>query len=211
MESFPHIPLGEVAEIFVGFARHGKGFSRDEKRTRVKLIGMRALQSTGLDCTAIETAHFAPGFDYGSYQIAAHDILIACRAPEIRVALAPLELAGVVIDANVMALRCGPRLAPIVLAAYLQHPAGRAALERASQSTTTQKNLTVKALKKIPIPLVPLDVQAPLVRLLEVAEQQYRGAVRAAERRIQLAQQITVNTLYGGGEHGLGTISADHA
>lgn len=207
MESFSHIPLCEVAEIFVGLARHGKGFSHDETKTRVQLIGMKALQSNGLDCTAIETAYCAPGVDFSSYRIAPHDVLIACRAPEIRVALAPPEVSGAVIDANVMALRCGPRLAPIVLAAYLQHPVGRAVLERASQSTTMQKNLTVKAVKKILIPLIPLEAQAPLVRLLEIAEQQYRGAVRAAERRVQLAQQIAVNTLYGGGEHGLGTVS----
>ncbi len=195
-------PLSEVAEIFVGLARHGKGLSLDENNPSVKLIGMKALQARGLDFEAIETAHLAPDFDFSFYQIAAHDILLACRATEIRLALAPPEVAGMIIDANVLAIRCGPALAPQLLAAYLKHPAGRAVLLRASQSTTSQKNLTVKAVKKIALPIPPPEAQAQLVQLLEIAERQHQLAVFAAEKRLQVAQQIAVNTLFRGSSNG---------
>lgn len=211
MNILSRAPLSEVAEIFVGLARNSKGFSHDENRPPMRLIGMKALEKSGLDFNAIETAYFAPGFDCSAYQIAPHDVLIACRAPEIRVALAPPEAAGAVLDANVMALRCGPRLAPRLLAAYLQHPAGRAVLERASQSTTTQKNLTIKAVKKILIPLPPIEAQVQAVQLLEIAERQYHFAVLAAERRVQIAQQIAVNTLYRGNHDDPAPSATDHS
>lgn len=211
MANFPLSPLSEVAEIFVGLTRHGKGISPDENNPAVKLIGMKALQAHSLDLGAIETVHFAPGFDFSFFQIAPHDVLIACRAPEIRVALAPPEVAGMVIDANVMAVRCGPRLASTLLAAYFRHPTGKAILERMSQSTTAQKNLTVKAVKKILLPIPPREAQAPLVQLLEIAEQQYHLALLTAEKRLQVAQQIAVNTLYRGSNNDTAVASSVHA
>ncbi len=202
MSSTPLTALHEVAEIFVGLARHGKGLSLNESNPAVKLIGMKALQAHGLDCEAIETVHLTPDFDFSYYQIAEHDILLTCRATEIRVVLAPAEVAGLIIDANILAIRCGPRLAPQLLAAYLQHPAGKAVLARASQSTTSQKNLTVKAVKQIMLPLPPADVQTQLVQLLDIAEMQHRLARQAAEKRLQVAQQIAVNTLFRGSGNG---------
>ncbi len=203
-------PLSEIAEIFVGLARHGKGLSPDESRPTCKLIGLKALQAYGLDFEAIETVHLAPDFDFSYYQIAREDILLACRATEMRVVLAPPEVQGMLIDANVMAIRCGPRLAPQVLAAYLRHPAGKAALEHASQSTTLQKNLTVKELKRLALPIPPREAQTQLVQLLEVAELQYQLALQAADKRLQVAQQIVINTLFRGSSNGAGAPTTAH-
>lgn len=201
------IPLGEIAEIFVGLARHGKGLSSNENHPTHKLIGLKALQAHGLDFEAIENVHIDPEFDYSYYQIAAHDLLLACRATEMRIVLAPREVAGMLIDANVMAIRCGPRLAPQVLAAYLRHPvAGRTALEQVSQSTTAQKNLTVKAMKRLALPLPLRHEQEQLVQLLETAELQYQLALQAAEKRMLVAQQVVLNVLYRGSGNGAGAI-----
>ncbi|MEK7727889.1 MAG: hypothetical protein AAB354_05705 [candidate division KSB1 bacterium] len=211
MPELTPIPLSEVAEVFLGLARHGKGLSPEQGNPAFKLIGMKALQAHGLDFEAIETVRLAPDFDFSYYQIARHDILLACRATDLRVVLAPPEVAGMLIDANVLAIRCGPQLAPQVLAAYFQHPAGKAVLESASQSTTTQKNLTVKAVKRIALPVPPREAQAQLVQLLEVAELQYQLVLQAAEKRLQVAQQIVVNTLFRGSSNGAnaGTFAHD--
>ncbi len=205
------IPLGEIAEIFVGMARHGKGLSPEEHHPAHKLIGLKALQPHGLAFAAIETVHLLPEFDFSYYQIAAHDLLLACRATDMRVVLAPPQVAGMLIDANVMAIRCGPRLAPQVLAAYLQHPAGRAALEQVSQSTTVQKNLTVKGMKRLTLSVPSRSEQEQLVQLLEAAELQYRLALEAAEKRLLVAQQVVFNTLFRGSSNGAGVITThDH-
>lgn len=205
------IPLGEIAEIFVGLARYGKGLSSDQSHPAHKLIGLKALQPHGLDFEAIETVHLVPDFDFTYYQIASNDLLLACRAPDMRVVLAPPQVAGILIDANVMAVRCGPQLAPQVLAAYLQHPAGRAALEQVSQSTTAQKNLTVKGMKRLALPVPPRNEQEQLVQLLEAADLQYQLALQVAEKRLLVAQQVVFNALFRGSSNGAGVIAThDH-
>lgn len=203
-------PLGEVAEIFVGLARYGKGLSANADHPSFKLIGMKALQTHGLDFEAIEAIALAPEFDYSYYQLAAHDVLLACRATEMRLVLAPAEVAGMLIDANVMAIRCGPKLAPQVLLAYLRHPVGRAALEHVSQSTTAQKNLTVKALKRLALPIPTCEEQTRLVQLLEAAELHHQLALQAAQKRLEVAQQIVVNTLFRGSSNGTDAAAPAH-
>src|SRR5512145_336663 len=196
MSRFPELELGEIAEVFVGVARHGRGLSWDENNPASPLLGMKALRQQGIDFSAIEIVHLSPRTNLDNYKIAAHDILLPCRGTDLRILVAPEKAAGVLIDSNIMAIRCGPQMAYQLLAAYFQHPAGQTALLRASQSTTSQKNLTVRLVKKITLPVPPPEAQQKAVALLEAAERQHRLAVQVAEKRLALAQHLAINMLF---------------
>ncbi len=196
MSQYPELELGEIAEVFVGVARHGRGLSWDENNPAVPLLGMKALRSQGIDFNAIEIVHLSPRTNLENYRIAAHDVLLPCRGTDLRIIVAPEKAEGMLIDSNIMAIHCGPQLAYQLLAAYFQHPAGQAALLRASQSTTAQKNLTVRLVKRISIPVPPREVQQKAVALLESAERQHRLAMQVAEKRLTLAQHLAINMLF---------------
>ncbi len=196
MSKYPEMELGEIAHVFVGLARHGRGLSWEENNPAAQLIGMRALRPHGLDFGAIETVHLSPRLNLDNYKIAAHDILLPCRGTEVRVILTPGKAAGMLIDSNLMAVRCGSQLAYQLLTAYFQHPTGLAALLRASQSTTAQKNLTVRLVKKISLPVPPREVQDKAVALLQAGEQQHRLALQVAEKRLALAHNLAINLLF---------------
>jgi len=195
MPTHRKLELGEIADVFVGVARHGRGLSWEENNPEAKLLGMKALRHEGLDLSAAETIHLAPHASLANYRIAAYDLLLPCRGMDFRIVLAPEEAAGMLIDSNIMALRCGPQLAPQLLVAYLQSPAGQTALLRASQSTTSQKNLTVRLAKKMTIPVPPLAVQQKAVALLEAATRQHQFALQVAAKRLTLAQHLAVKTM----------------
>jgi hypothetical protein len=196
MSRFPELELGEIAEVFVGVARHGRGLSWDENNPAAPLLGMKALRQQGIDFSAIEIVHLSPRTNLDNYKIAAHDILLPCRGTDLRILVAPEKAAGALIDSNIMAIRCGAQMAYQLLAAYFQHPAGQTALLRASQSTTSQKNLTVRLAKKITLPVPPPEAQQKAVALLEAAERQHRLAVQVAEKRLALAQHLAINMLF---------------
>lgn len=199
MPTYPLLPLDEIAEVFVGLARQGRVARAQKYGLRMSLIGMKAIHQTGLNWEAIETVSLMPDIDPAFYQIAADDLLITCRGTDVRLALAPEKAAGMLVDSNIIVVRCGPQFLPAVLHAYFRHPAGRNVLEKASQSTTKQKNLTVRALKKIKLPAPPLSRQHQLARLLAAAERQHALALAAAEKRLEIARQITLNTLFENG------------
>lgn len=196
MPTYPLLPLDEIAAVFVGLARQGRVARAQKYGLRMSLIGMKAIHQTGLNWEAIETVSLMPDIDPAFYQIAADDLLITCRGTDVRLALAPEKAAGMLVDSNIIVVRCGPQFLPAVLHAYFRHPAGRNVLEKASQSTTKQKNLTVRALKKIRLPAPPLSRQHQLAKLLATAERQHELALAAAEKRLEIARQITLNTLF---------------
>ena len=197
MSTYPELELGEIAEVFVGVARPGRGLSWEENNPAVSLLGMKALRPQGIDFNALEAIHLSPRTNLDNYKIIAHDVLLPCRGTDFRILVAPEAAEGLLIDSNIMAVRCGPRLHYQLLSAYFQHPAGQAALLRASQSTTAQKNLTVRLAKKIMLPVPPLAAQQKAVTLLEAAERQQRLAVQIAEKRMALAHNLAINMLLG--------------
>ena len=195
MSKYPELELGEIAEVFVGVARHGRGLSWDENNPAASLLGMKALRQQGIDFNAIEIVHLSPRTNLDNYRIAAHDLLLPCRGTDLRIIVASEKAEGVLIDSNIMAIRCGPQMAFQLLAAYFQHSVGQAALLRASQSTTSQKNLTVRLVKKMAIPVPPPEAQQKAVALLEAAERQHQLAVQVAEKRLTLARHAAINML----------------
>jgi hypothetical protein len=195
MSKYPELKLGEIAEVFVGVARHGRGLSWDENNPSAPMLGMKALRQQGIDFNALEIVHLSPRTNLDNYRILAHDILLPCRGTDLRIVVAPEKAEGVLIDSNIMSIRCGPPMAYQLLAAYFQHPVGQAALLRASQSTTSQKNLTVRMVKKMAIPVPPAEAQQKAVALLEAAERQHHLAMQVAEKRLALAQHSAINMM----------------
>ena len=82
-----------------------------------------------------------------------------------------------------------------LLAAYLSHPDGQAALAAIAQSGTIQMNLTVNAISKLEIPLPPIDVQRQMVDMLTTADIAYESAIEAAHARRQLARSVTIDRI----------------
>ena len=87
------------------------------------------------------------------------------------------------------------RLDPRLLVAFLKHSEGQAALESVAQSATLQMNLTAGALRKIEVPVPPIEEQQQLVEILTAADEAYSAAVEAANNRQRLARQIVIDRI----------------
>jgi len=107
----------------------------------------------------------------------------------------PTALDGVVLNATLIAVRSMPALDPRLLAAYLSHPNGQAALEAVVQSATIQMNLTVNALRELEVPVPSAKDQKRMVDLLSAADLAFESAVHAAQLRRRLANEVVVDRL----------------
>ena len=192
----PQYPLNEIAKVFVGIPRYGKLVRKHDSTKAVKIIGMKAIRDFHIALEAVEEIQVSANVDLDKYRVASNDLLIPCRGTEFRVAIASKEITGMLIDSNILVIRSEPALLVSILAAYLRSPQGMSVLERASQSTTTQKNLTVRAVKTIEISVPEKSIQRQLAELLESAQQQYELAQTIAQKRLNIAQQITLNKLF---------------
>ena len=190
-----HKQLGDIAQIYVGLPTKGADSTQVGRSGNV--LTVRSLTGTDIDPAALSVVHFNR-YNVAKYQAAPGDVLISARSTSLKTAIVPENLAGKVVNATLLGVRCLPILEPRLLVAWLNQPEGRTALEDVSQSATLQMNITVAGLSRLEIPVPPMHEQKRLVELLESADEAYAAATQAAESRRQLVQQVVVSQLLTG-------------
>ena len=184
--------LGEIATIFVGMP------TKQSQLTEYGPIGnvltVRALRDFGINHD--ELVHVdLNGRDVSKYQAKSGDLVLSARSTSLKMGIVPKELDGVVVNSTLMAVRPSSALDPRLLAAYLSHPDGQAALAAIAQSGTIQMNLTVNAVSKLEIPLPPIDVQRQMAEMLTAADVAYESAIDAAQARRRLARHVAFDSI----------------
>lgn len=190
----PICQLGSVARVSAGVPTRSEKLPGQEVTRRV--LSVRALDYSRLLAEAlIDAVPLSPEVE--RYIARTGDVIVPARSTSFGAAILPDELDGVVVNATLIGIRCGERLHPRLLAAYLRHPIGRAAIDELSQSGTAQMNITVRALAGLRIPVPPRDTQERIARMLEAADAAYDAAVHAAERRYDIANEVVLQAMTG--------------
>ena len=187
--------LKDVALVFTGLARHSGVLLRDKTGFETRMLGMKAIRDGWIEEPAIESVYVSSEQEVERYRLAENDILIPCRGTELRLSIAPARFAGLLIDSNIIAIRCGPEMLPQLLVEYFRHPRGLEALQRSSQSTTLQKNLTLRVLRKLQVPVPRLLRQQKLIALLTSAQRVHDLLMTIAEKKMMVARHIALNQM----------------
>jgi hypothetical protein len=190
MNTPPHmLPLEKVAEVIPGVATRTPPAQGGARNQRVLTVW--ALTEHGIDAGDIAELDVL-GKIADNQRLQPGDVLLPARSTRVMAVVVPPALAGIPINATLVAVRCGPQLNPQILAAYFNHPAGQLAIQSAAQSGTAQINLTAAALRQLPVPVPPPDQQACLAEMLSAADEAYTAAIQAAETRLRLARNLAV-------------------
>lgn len=193
--SVQHAPLNEIAQLFMGLFATARP---DESSVSepIPMLSVRWLSNPEEPLPAMYVSRNNPD-RIDRYRVQPGDVLVSSRSTTLRVGVVPPDIHSVPINSTLLGVRCSPDLLPELLAAYLRHPAGAAHLSAASQSGTVQMNLTASTLGNIPVPVLPIDEQHELARLLASADAAHDHAVAAAELRRQVAHDIVIASMTG--------------
>jgi len=184
-----NLPLPQVADIQAGVPTYPDADAIASFLTVKNLTEDGRLQGSG-DALKPELKKIQ------RYLLKASDILLAARSTSLRCAMLDAESVPAFFNSTLLRIRCNPDfLNPEFLYAWLSHPVGRDAVASVSRSGTAQMSLTVAGLKKLNVPVPPIDSQARLAELLSSARQAHSAAVTAAETRLSLAREIALHSL----------------
>lgn len=191
-QTSPPVPLGRHAHVYSGVPT--RAVAKGGSSGAMRVLSVRSLVGSNIHPEwLVDVA--AVSRNPEKYTAKAGDVVIPSRSTSFTAAVVPRELDGVVINATLIGIRCSDRLNPRLLAAYLRHPQGRAAVEEWRQSGTAQLNVTVNALNHLLVPLPSRETQEQLVRVLDAAEMAYDVAIHAAERRMHVANEIMIQAM----------------
>lgn len=188
--------LGDLAHIFTGVPLRTRTLSLSDAVSQLRLLDTRSI--TGGWITAALSSIDEASFNYNpKYTVQPLDVVIAARGSSLKTALVPAEAAGAVISGNVIAIRTDPQqLNPVMLLAFLQTPAGIAALMSGVQTSTALLSLRPSAVAAIDLPLMPLIKQNIIAELYLASLESHRFAIAAAEARRNLAINVISDQLF---------------
>lgn len=169
-----------------------------------QLLTMRCLGERGeIDREAISWVASGEGGgrrDVERFQVREDDVLIAARSTQVRASVVPADLADAVFNSTLVVVRCGPAgqraLEPALLAAFLRHDLGQAAIDRVVRTSSNVRVVTVSSLEALEVPVPPLEIQAQLVELVRESEAAFRHALEVARRRRELALDTAVTLMF---------------
>ncbi len=122
------------------------------------------------------------------------DVVITARGSVVRAAVATVEHVGVVLGPNLIAVRLGARLLPLLLAAYLRLPAVQGILLGVRKGAAVPA-LTVGDLNRLRIVLPPPDRQEALRRFVDLSTTYSATVARAAAARAAASADLVARIL----------------
>ena len=131
----------------------------------------------------------------GHYLVQPGDVLVTCRGTQLKVAVVPDNLKSAMITANIIALRLNKQVLPGFVAAYFRTDSGQKDLLSNVASVSAQIVLNVADIAKTNIPVPPLALQEQIVKLTDIAEEQYRLNIEMANLNRKIANQVLIDML----------------
>lgn len=184
-----------VEDIFLGLSLSRQPLG-DMKRIPTLMVNAKDLQSGFLpNRENLQESEVPEGSQIDRFRLQVGDVVMTARGT-IKVAGVSEEQAGAIAGANLIIVRPGEWLAAPLVLAFLRHPSTLAILARLSVGTTVP-SINVGAVAGLEVVLPSSERQTQLSQLVELADEHFSSARRAAELRHMLAQEVAMKELAG--------------
>lgn len=180
-------PLGEIAQIQGGIQKQAK---RRPDKNPYPFLRVANVTASGLDLNEVHTIELF-GEEIKKFRLARGDLLVVegNGSPDQvgRAALWDESIPDAVHQNHLIRVRPGPRILPEYLGLVWNTPKTRERLTSVASSTSGLHTLSVSKLRRVELPVPPLDEQRRIVEILEEHLSHLDAAIRligTARRRL---------------------------
>ena len=179
-----------VSAIFIGFPGSRPTHQESQNAPTARIVNIRDIQNDALpeNPEELPTVTLPPQVDTTKFKVRAGDVLIAARGL-LKVASVSERLSGVLVAANLIVVRPGPRLAAPLVLEFLRHPETKQKLEQLRTGTTVP-SLNVSAVAGLEVRIPSAAEQLKLAGLAQASERNFQAIMHAAAMRRQIAQTV---------------------
>ena len=196
--SWPTRTLASVVEcVFVGLPTARYVARGVEESISVPVLSVGDIHDDQVnDLRNVTMVGLRPGA-IDRFRVRGGDVLVACRGTQLKAALVSPEIAGAFASSNIIVVRPGEAIAPELVAALLRSPVWQDVLRSRARSSAGLMQLTLKDLEDLPVPMLPLELQAELVLLIQAEREHYWSALAAANLRRARVETLVSRVLLG--------------
>ncbi|WP_160841200.1 N-6 DNA methylase [Halobacillus halophilus] len=172
--------LGDIAEIYRGINLTPKQLI--EGNGNYKIIKLSDVENGEISVDNINPVEIKIQKKLDSYIANEGDLIISCRGAKIKVAVVPQHEGNLILSQNFHGLRVKNDIDPYFLKAYLESPVGQFLLE-GIQTGTSIKNINIKDLKNLYVPILSIEHQKDISKRYRKAKEDYLMAVKKAQEQ----------------------------
>ncbi len=196
LSNIKKIQLSQLADkIFQGISHSVRTKSGDDESS-IPIINVKDIVDGRITDDSLDSVSIDDHKDINRYTVRTNDVVITCRGTLLKSAVVPEGFNGYLITSNLIAIRLRDNFEPLLLSTYFHDPMMQKTLLAHARSSTMQIAFTVSDIGKVEIPLIPLESQKKLSKLISAAETQYNSAIRAATLRREIAYNIALNSFH---------------
>lgn len=168
------LPLADLLRAKItGLSSYYLKLEEGDPSVEVSLINLGDLVDDAIDTETVKIVAVKKTEKLKSDTLLPGDVVFTLRGSPLRAVVAGDDVAGAVLSANLVGLRCSELIQPEILAAWFNSSAGQhALLTRAGKSTLT--GISLKELLEIEIPVPPKAQQDLMSKYLALASEHLR-------------------------------------
>lgn len=195
-EKIKMIPL----ENLVNNLKTGLSFSYYAKKNEstegeeVPFINTKSIKRGTVDFQSLDTIKVEETKIREKERVSTNDLLITIRGSTFKAAVAGSNINGLLFSSNLIALELNKKVAPEVIAAYLNSPWGQMELESRSGGLTI-KGINTKKILEISVPVLPNETQQKFASYITFANEQNNILKEMISLREQTIDSILENML----------------
>lgn len=194
-----NLPLCLLAsEIYRGMNISSK--SVKEGKGEYKVIKLSDVQDGEINLNDLANVSLLRNSKVSMYIVQEGDVIVSNRGASIKIAVIPKTEGNVILSHNFIGIRCGNRINPYFLKAYLESPLGQYLLN-SKQIGTNILTINPKDLKDIKVPVLDMNEQVKIAEGFRNTVTKYREAIRQAEEEkkqsfLKLYEQMGIRSSF---------------
>lgn len=203
--------LKELADIFQGIARAGRGVGARSGEWRLRIVESGDVRDDGwLNLAGLNELGLVHGVRTERHLLRPFDLLVTARTASTQVALVPPEVSRTVAGVTLLVVRAKQPESGMGhwLWYCLTSSLGRTQIAKRMTASATLKTLSAKNLGEVQVPVPSLRDLDAVAQLVEASEEAYESAIEAARLRREALRDAVIQELaYGAVPETLGRSS----
>lgn len=197
LDNLPMKPLKDLVDVYRGYNASTKD---EDKNGKYAVLKISDIQDGKINLEGITRYSIKNNAKIENNRIRKGDVLLSIRGVSRKVALFESDRDDVLLSQNFAGIRCLNLIDPEFLLLYLESPIAQFYFNKHTAGTTIT-TLSIKDLKELPVPILPLDEQRRIVETLgdeqgEIKKEIERLEARQKESKLKAFEAMGINKTY---------------
>lgn len=184
-------PLSSFVDIYRGYNAPSKD---EDKDGEIAVVKISDIQQGEVNLEGVSRYTIKHNVKVDSHRVRKGDLLLSIRGANRKSAVFTDEREDVLLSSNFAGIRCNPLMDSNFLQLYFESPVAQAYFEQYTEGSTVL-TLSTKALKDMPVPNLPIEIQRQIVEKYQSQQTHIKSEIEKLESQLKAVKLQAYKTM----------------